>query len=65
MLTIAVYLKPISKHIHWQGHYIKRYFWMGGLTLWAAQPIPMGVWGHASPGNLFNVYALKISSGAF
>ena len=22
----------------------------GGVTLWVAQPIPVGVWGHASPG---------------
>ena len=40
----------------------RRCFWMGGgggVILWATQPIPRGVWGHAFPGNLFYLYVLK------
>ena len=38
---------------------VRRCFWMGGLTVWAAQPTYRRVWGHASLGNTFDVYALK------
>ena len=31
----------------------------GWLTVWVAQPTYRRVWGHASLGNIFEVYALK------
>ena len=37
---------------------VRRCFWMGGLTVWVAQPTYRRVWGRLL-GNIFYVYALK------
>ena len=41
---------------------VRRCFWMGGLTVWAAQPTYRKVWGQASPVNIFDVYSILVHS---
>ena len=63
MLVLMVTHRPLCLEQHWrQGRLsirgVRRCFWMGGLTVWVAQPTYRRVWGRLL-GNIFYVYALK------